>query len=179
MLPYGIVFTENMFSFSESVKVYQKGYGILRPVSLVKIFSVLWIVMAAVGTAIYFYEKDIAYLIYFLVLTVIVNIVMYFNTKKFFIKRICSANFSPSEKQIVLYDEYFEITTGYSKSVYYYDEIYEINISDSLITIILDPVILPLSISSSEIKKGEYSVFLNFLKEKAAKKIKNGGGRSI
>ncbi len=179
MLPYGIVFKENIFSFTESVRIWQRKCGVLKTSALVRIFSVLWIVMLIITAAVYFTENNFYYCLSFLVMTAVLNVMVYISTRKNFIRQIANANFSPTEKQIVLFEDRFEVTTGFSKAVYYYDEILEIHETGGLLTIIIDSGVLPLSVNENEIEKGEYSTFCRFLKMNARSKVVTEGGKKI
>jgi len=176
MTPYGIVYNENIHAFEESVKVWQKKFGVLNAKTFLKISAVLWALAVVVTVVLYLAEIDATYAVFYAVLTLFVNIFSYFTAKNGYIKQICHGNFQPVQKQIVLFDDRMEITTGFTKGTYYYDEIVFVHEKNGIITIIIDKGAVPYCVCAHSIIKGDYRIFASVLKEKNAPVYKQEGG---
>lgn len=176
MTPYGIVYKENIYAFEESIRVWQKKFGVLKLSTFIKISAVLWALAAVITVALYLLGIDAIYAVIYIVLTVITNIFVWIGIRNGYIKQISKANYQPTEKQIVLFDDRMEITTGYGKGTYFYDEILMVYERNSIITIILDSGATPYCVSMPDIKKGDYRIFTQLLKEKTAPVYVSKGG---
>ncbi len=176
MTPYGIVYNESIHAFEQGVKVWQKKFGVLKSRTFLKISAALWALAIVATVVLYAAEIDITYAMFYWFLTLCVNIFSYFTTKNSYVRQICRANYQPHEKQIVLFEDRLEITTGYGKGCYYYDEIILVHESKGIITIIIDEGAAPYCVFAHGIKKGDYRKFASILREKTAPVYVNKGG---
>ncbi len=176
MTPYGIVYNENIHAFEQSVRLWQKKFGVLKIRTFVKISAVLWALAIVVTVALFVAKIDILYAVFYWIMTLCMNIFSYFTAKNGYVKQICKGNYQPYEKQIVLFEDRLEITTGYGKGTYYYDEIVLVHEKNGVITIIIDEGAAPYCVYAHGIKKGDYRTFSSILKEKTAPVYVFNGG---
>ena len=178
MTPYGIVFKEDINLLNESIRVWQKKYGVLKGMTVLKasmfifaVFAVPSLVMSIVTS------KTDTLILSFALFAVISVIYSWLVIKKRYIKQIALSNYQKTEKQIVLYGDYLEVTTPFAKGRYYYDEIALIHEEKGIITIIIDSAACPYSVCPHGIIKGNYLKFAEMLQQRAGEKYEYKGGR--
>lgn len=168
MTPYGIVYKESIHAYEQSVRVWQKNFGVLKGRTILKLSAFLWILAIIVTVVLFLINTDVTYALFYCFLTAAVNVISYMLIKSNYIKQISTGNYQNYDKQIVLFEDRMEITTSFGKGCYYYDEILLVHEKNAVITIIIDEGAAPYCIFAHGIKKGEYGKFLNLLVEKTA-----------
>ncbi len=178
MAPYGIVFKEDINLLNESVRVWQKKYGVLKISTLLKASAFFFTLFAVPGLIISIVTSQTDTLIFSFALFAAISVIYsWLVLKKRFIKQITNSNYQNCEKQIVLYGDCLEITTAYGKGRYYYDEIACIHENKGIITVIIDSAAFPYSVCPHGIIKGDYLKFAEILQQRASAKYEYRGGR--
>lgn len=168
MIPYGIVFKDNLYALEQSCLIWQKKYGVLRASSLIKTTAIITVLIFLINGALYFLNKEeIGFLLYTSVLmSVIFAFLVYFTFKTTYVKQLAKGNMTLYQKQAVIFEDRVEFTSPYSRSVFYFSEILSCEEKAGILTIIPDKGMLPISIYSSCVGKGNYDEFTRILKEK-------------
>lgn len=178
MTPYGILYKENILSFEESIRIWQQKCGILKKSSLIKLFLLLFVEIAAAASVLVLMKADLFFVTLILVTGIAVSVMNYFMVIKRVTKNTALMNFRPADslKQIVLFEERLEYTSSYGKARYFYDEIKCVHEKNGIITIILEKEVIPCSVPFMGIKKGDYRRFTEILKQKTASVYQFEGG---
>lgn len=176
MTPYGIVFKENIHTLQESVRVWQKKFGVLKVNTVLKIGAVI-MSMALISALVFLVLKmDGIYISLTAFVGLLVAFSVYFLIRNSFLREITRLNYQNTEKQIVLYDEKMIVTSPYSIGEYFYDEIPFVHEKNGIVTVVTDEASLPISVCVHEVEKGDYRVFARILKEKLGAKYHFEGG---
>lgn len=177
MLPYGIIIKQNRLVLQQSLTVWQKKYGLLRPekfvFSAIPFVSVFAIVYAIVNVV---FETSFSPFTFFIGLFMnmgLVALLIYLTS----LRTVREYALSTKEEnvQLVLTEDALEITTEFSKEVVPYGEIdlcYEKNF---LLTVITDKNAFPLSVSKMHFVKGNYDIFVSLLKSKIPDRYEKRG----
>lgn len=168
MTPYGIVYKDNPFAMEHSCAVWQKKYGVLKPSFLIKTISLIVLFVILINSLLVLFkigEPDIM-LYTSVMMSVCFSFIVYFTYKTNYVRQMAKANISVYQKQAVLFDFKIEFTSPYAKSEFYYDEILYCEEKAGILTIILDKGMIPVSIYSACVGKGDYEKFTAILKEK-------------
>ncbi len=168
MLPYGIIIKENRLTMQQAFMVWQKKFGILKPLQFIKTVFLPLVFMAAVYfAASMFLDK------YFTVQSALITVAIYAVFLGIYmysaaIKTVRDFAVSSKDRrvQIVFKDETVEIVTEFSKEVIYYAEIDLCYEKDFLLTLIFDRGNFPLSISKMNFEKGDYDTVVSILRSK-------------
>ncbi len=168
MTPYGIVYKDNLYALEQSCLVWQKKYGVLRASALIKPIAIETILVFLINGALFLFNKDDAgFLIYTsVVMAVCFAFLTYFTFKTTYVRQLAKVNMTLYQKQAVIFEDRIEFKSPYSRSVFYYDEILYCEEKAGVLTIIIDKSMLPISIYSSCVGKGNYDEFTRLLKEK-------------
>ena len=156
-----------------------KKFGMMRlPVlakTSLKIILIFGIIYLATGIIL----KDYSYLTMFIIQSGIAVFSVYSMMKKNYVKAFAEQSFSKTDMQIVFFDDYFELTTPYSKSVYYYNEIIHAEEKAGGITLIVDTCTAPVSIFSGSIKLGSYMIAREILAQKLQQRFIISAGGAV
>jgi len=168
MLPYGIIIKQNRAAMQQSVSLWQKKYGILKPINFIKSsFPVILLFMPVYFAAEYLLSKEFnIYNFLYALLIDIVLICFFMYTTAMKTAREYAAAIKEQRMQFVLKEDVIEITTEFSKTVIPYDKIDYCFEKDFLVTLIFDKYDFPFSIPKTCIEKGSYDLFVNILKSK-------------
>lgn len=177
MTPYGIVYKENLYSLQESVTVWQKKFGVLKLGTVLKIDAVIMSIALVICFILLLFKVDGMYVAMLAFLGLLSAGTVYFLIKYSFMKETTRVNFQNTDKQIVLFEDRIEYVTPFSKGEYYYDELVFAEEKNGIITLLIDEASLPCSICAHEIKKGDYRIFSQILREKMGEKYIIEGGR--
>ncbi len=170
MTPYGIIYTDNAYSFEQSVSIWQKKFGVMKISLLLKISLILCLILAVVYFAAGYLLKDRMYFYFYIIQCAVTVAVVYSVMRMTNIKALASQCMQKTDLQLVLYEDRLILTTPYSKSEYYYDEIIYCGEKNGCITIIIDQSVAPVSIQRESVKTGSYAtvceILTNVMKEK-------------
>lgn len=167
MTPYGIVYKDNAFALEHSYKTWQKKFGVMTASSLLKLLSVsLGIIIAFNLTAMALIEDAQTYFFNIIFMCIMTGVLVFIIVKNTCVRQMSKMAMSHQKKQAVLFDDRIEFTLAYSKSCYYYDEISSCQLSQGILTIILSPSSMPVSIYSASVEKGSFEGFIKILEEK-------------
>lgn len=176
MTPYGIVYKDNLFALEQSCNIWQKKFGILKIGSIVKISAIFAAIIFAVCGVLSFVNKD--EMLFYLYISVIMSAVFifltYFTNKLVYVKEIAKTRMNKEQKQAVLYEDKIVLTSPYIKSEFYYEDILYFEEKNGILTLIFDAGMVPTSIYSSCVGKGDYSEFCRIFKEKMSQIGKGG-----
>ncbi len=168
MTPYGIVYKDNIFALEQSCLVWQKKYGVLRASSLIKTTAIISVLIFLINGALFLLNMQEADLLFFtsVFMSILFAFLVYFSFKTTYVKQLAKGSMNLYQKQAVLFEDRIEFTSPYARSVFYYSEILCCEEKAGILTIIPDKGMLPISIYSSCVGKGNYDVFIRILKEK-------------
>lgn len=168
MIPYGIVYKDNLYALEQSCLIWQKKIGVLRAAALIKPIAIETILVFLINGALFLFNKEDAdFLIYTaVVMSVCFAFLTYFTFKTTYVIQLAKVNMALYQKQAVLFEDRIEFKSPYSRSVFYYDEFIYCEEKNGILTIIIDKSMLPISIYSSCVGKGSYDEFTKLLKEK-------------
>ena len=177
MLPYGIIIRQNRLVLQQSLTVWQKKYGILKPGKFIaSVIPVLCAFAVLFSAASVIFEKDFSVLTLLTGLgmnTVFVAFLMFLSALK--TVREYAATAKEEKIQLVLKEDNLEITTEFTKEIIPYSEIdlcYEKNF---LLTVIYDKNSFPLSVSKMHFVKGSYDIFVSLLKSRIPDRYEKRG----
>lgn len=179
MTPYGIVYRENPHAFGESVKMWQKKFGVLTKNSIIKMFLIMLIEIVACSFLMLLIKADPFFIVTTPVFGAVMAVIAYFSiVKNSIVRQTVRANFRPDDvrKQVVLFEDRLEYTTSFGKGSYYYNEILFAHEKNGVLTVIIDTNALPVSIYRHGIEKGEYEKFTYILRGCLGGKYKYEGG---
>lgn len=181
MTPYGIVYKNNLFALTQSCVLWQEKFGVLKVGVILKIWGIFAaIIFATAGVmSLIFPDSMFLYLDISLILSGVFILTIYFHGKNGYAKRIAAAKMNNEQKQAVLYDDKIVFTSPYSKYEISYDEILYYSEKNGILTIIIDSGMLPISIYSSCVGKGNYHEFLDIFLNKMENTDKKSGGNNI
>lgn len=177
MLPYGIIIKQNRLILQQSLTLWQRKFGLLRPgkfiassLPLVCVFTVFY------SLAIVISEKEFSLMS--LITGVVMNVVfvaflMYLSAVK--TVREYAAATKEENIQLVLKEDELEITTEFSRETVPYSEIDLCYEKDFIVTLITDKNSFPLSISKMHFVKGNYDVFVSLLKSRLPDRYEKKG----
>lgn len=166
MTPYGIIYKESPYSYEQSVEIWQRKYGVMKLSLLIKISLAINALLACLYFAAGYILKDSSYFYIFPIHFIATFISVYMVMRTTNIKSVASQCMQRTDVQIVFYDDRFILTTPYSRSEYYFDELVYCEEKHSCITIIVDEGVAPISLQREFIKTGEYSRVREILSEK-------------
>ncbi len=179
MVPYGIVYKENPHAFGESVKVWQKKFGVLTKKNIFKMLMIM-VFEIIIATAITLLTADDPF---FAIITPVFGVIMavssyFFVVRNSVVKQTVRANFRPDDarKQIVLFEDRLEYTSPFGKGSYYYNEILCAHEKNGVLTVVVDAEALPLSVFRHGIEKGEYERLTFILRGCLGEKYEYEGG---
>ncbi len=179
MTPYGIVYKENPHAFGESVKVWQKKFGVLTKKNIFKMFMIMLTEIIITSAIMVLMKADPFFIAATPVFGAVMSVIAYFSiVKNSVIKQTVRANFRPDDarKQLVLFEDRLEYTTPFGKGSYYYDEILCAHEKNGVLTVIIDTNALPVSIFRHGIEKGEYEKLTFILRGCLGEKYEYEGG---
>ena len=179
MTPYGIVYRENPHAFGESVKVWQKKFGVLTKNSIIKMFLIMLIEIVACSFLMLLIKADPFFIVTTPVFGAVMAVIAYFSiVKNSIVRQTVRANFRPDDvrKQVVLFEDRLEYTTSFGKGSYYYGEIPGAYEKNGVLTIMVDTNALPISIHKHSVEKGEYDKLTCILKASLGGKYEYEGG---
>lgn len=166
MTPYGIIYKESPYSYEQSVEIWQRKYGVMKLPLLIKISLAINALLACLYFAAGYILKDSSYFYIYPIHFIATFISVYMVMRTTNIKSVASQCMQRTDVQIVFYDDRFILTTPYSRSEYYFDELVYCEEKHSCITIIVDEGVAPISLQREFIKTGEYSRVREILSEK-------------
>ncbi len=179
MTPYGIVYKENPHAFGESVKVWQKKFGVLTKKNIFKMFMIMLLEIIITSAVLLLTKADP----FFIATTPLFGVLMavssyFFVVKNSVIKQTVRANFRPDDarKQLVLFEDRLEYTSPFGKGSYYYDEILCAHEKNGVLTILVDTDALPISVFRHGMENGEYERFTFILRGHLGGKYEYEGG---
>lgn len=177
MLPYGIIIKQNRIIMQNSLVIWQKKFGILKPskflgtaVPLICAFTVLF---SAVS---YFTSEGLTPLMFvseLLLNAVLIVTFMLLNAIKTI--REYAATMKEDRIQLVLKEDVIEITTEFSKEVVPYEKIDLCFEKNFVVVLMCDKYSFPIAISKMHFEKGNYDVFVSHLKSKLPGKYEKRG----
>lgn len=177
MLPYGIVIKQNRLVLQQSLNLWQRKYGLLKPsrfiassIPLISVFAIFYSVAAVV------FEKDFSLVSFIgglIINLALLAIIMYTTAIK--TVREYAATAKEENIQLVLKEEELEITTEFSKEVVPYGEIDLCYEKDFLLTVITDKNSFPISVSKMNFVKGNYDIFVSLLKSRIPDRYEKRG----
>lgn len=172
MTPYGIVYKDNLFALEHSCSVWQKKFGVLKIGSTLKISAIFALIIFSVCGILSLINNDdiFIYLYTSILMTAIFAFLTYYTNKLVYIKEIAKSRVKNEQKQAVIYDDKIVFTSPYAKSEFYYDEILYFEEKDGILTLIFDAGMIPVSIYSYGVGKGDYNEFCRLLKERINEK---------
>lgn len=179
MTPYGIVYNENPHALGESVKVWQKKFGVLSKNNILKMFMIMLFEIFACFALTVLIKADPFFIVTTPIFGVGLAVIAYFSiVKNSVIKQTVRANFRPDDarKQIVLFEDRLEYTSPFGKGSYYYDEILCAHEKNGVLTVIVDADALPLSVFRHGVEKGEYEKLTFILRGCLGGKYEYEGG---
>ena len=166
MIPYGIVIRQNKIVMQQSLILWQKKYGLLRPgkfiASAIPFISAFIVILSA---AVMLFQKSVSPVTAIggvIFNTGIIALMMYFTAMK--TVREYAATTREENIQLVLTEDALEITTEFSKEIIPYGEIELCYEKNFLLTIITDKNAFPISVSKMHFLKGNYDTFVSLLK---------------
>lgn len=179
MTPYGIVYRDNPYALQKSVEIWQKKFGVFNFQTFLKIGGISAAVLLVVNILLIFSDSEIffAYVSTFIIMLILTFVLIYTVVKNTYVKQMALTNSQKFEKQIVLYDDRLELTTGYTKAVYYYSDVVYCCECGDVITIITDTASIPLSVQKESVSKGDYMEFSKILRQSAGSKYEYMGGK--
>lgn len=177
MTPYGIVYKENIHALQESVTVWQKKIGVLKSATVLKVDAVIMSIALVICAVLILLRADGVYVAMLAFLGIFAAAAVYFVIKHSYMKETTRVNFQNTDKQIVLFEDRIEYVTPFSKGEYYYDELVFAHEKNGIITLLIDEASLPCSVCAHGVKKGDYRIFSQILREKLGEKYIVEGGR--
>lgn len=170
MIPYGIIIKQSKASLQQSYVLWQKKYGLL---SAKKFFAaaipLLSLFAAAYCAVTVIFEKEFSVISLFsgiVMNMLLVAFLMYSSAVR--IVKDYAITAKEERLQLVLNEDFIEITTEFTKEVVPYSEIDLCFEKNFLLTVITDKNTFPLSISKTHILTGDYDTFTSLLKSKVA-----------
>lgn len=178
MTPYGIVYKNNPFALEQSCNIWQEKFGILKPSKLLALSAVyIAIIFLALSLMVVFGCDFFVYISTALGLSGVFVFLIYFTAKNTYVKQIAKSKMSNEQKQAVLYDDKAVFVTPYTKYEFLYNEILYCHEKNGILTIILDSGMLPISIYSSCVGKGDFNEFCGILYTKLREDQRDMGGK--
>lgn len=178
MTPYGIIYRESPYSYEQSVEIWQRKYGVMKLSLLIKISLAINALIACLYFAAGYILKDSSYFYIFPIHFIATFISVYMVMRTTNIKSVASQCMQRTDVQIVFYDDRFILTTPYSRSEYYYDELIHCEEKNGCITIIVDTGVAPISLQKEFIKRGDYYCVTDILRSRLGSSfISSEGGR--
>ena len=165
MTPYGIIYADSPYAMRQSVNIWQKKFGTMKISLLIKITLTINLLLAVIYAAACFFLKDTTYIYTYIAQFIATALVVYSVMKTTSVKSLASQCMQKTDLELVLFDKSFTVTTPYSKSEYFYDEIACCCESGGCITIIVDEAVAPFSIQRDSVKTGSYSKVCDILSE--------------
>lgn len=177
MLPYGIVFKQNRQTMQQALTVWQKKFGLLKADNIIKksilpivFFSVFYVSISVLVEK----EYNVFYMLYGLFLNCGLIITYIYLTAVKTVREYAQT-VKESKVQIVLKEDFMEITTKFSKEIIPYNEIELCFEKDFFLTVIYDRYSFPIPISKVFIEKGNYDIFISLLKSRVGNRyVKKG-----
>lgn len=172
-MPYGILFNNNTGAMTQSILLWQKKYGVLRPAFFLPFSVVVCLISTALSFAFALYIKQIDFIFYTLILEYAVLMFYVSGEAVSLTKKLVSQEHVTMEA--VIYDEYMTVKTRFTKDTLYYDEITCCIEKNFILTLIHDKYAMPFSIAKINVTKGSYDEFAEKLKEKLGGKFVQKG----
>lgn len=176
MTPYGIVYKDNLFALEHSCDIWQKRFGVLKSGSVIKVTAILSALALAfcAGMSLINSDEAVFYISTGIIMAVIFLFLYLFTNKNIYVKQIAKSRLNDEQKQAVLYDDKIILTTPYTKSEYYYDEVLYYENNNGILTLIFDAGAIPVSVYFSSVGKGDFKEFSRILDEKMRQMGKAG-----
>ena len=181
MIPYGIVYSDNIISLGESRKQWFKKEKIISNAEFLKGYILIVLILAVMNALVMAFSKDITLddmIFSFAVEAVFSLILLLISMKKIKENSYTQICFNDKEKkQVVLREDSAVFTAPYRQSEYFYDEIESVVETESTITFFFDSKYsFPVYISKNSIDKGDIRIFANILYQKMGKRYIVAGG---
>lgn len=179
MTPYGIVYRDNPYALQKSVEIWQKKFGVFNIPTFLKIGVFSAIVLFAVNLLLGYFSKGgiLTYMSSFVIMLILTFVLIYMVVNNTYVKQMALTNTQKEDKQIILYEDRLELGTGYTRAIYYYNDIVLCSEEADVITIITDTAAMPLSIQKSSVSKGSYDEFSFILRRVLGGKYQYMGGK--
>ena len=113
----------------------------------------------------------------FVIMLILTFVLIYMVVNNTYVKQMALTNTQKEDKQIILYEDRLELGTGYTRAIYYYNDIVLCSEEADVITIITDTAAMPLSIQKSSVSKGSYDEFSFILRRVLGGKYQYMGGK--
>lgn len=177
MLPYGIIVKQNKIAMQQSLMVWQRKYGLLRPGKFLSVSAfIITLFVIIFSTVLYVTEKEFSVYMFAseLIMSLMIVITFMFLTAVKTVREYAT-NMKETKIQLILREETVEITTEFSKEVVPYNEIDLCYEKDFLLTLIYDKNNFPVSLSKTSFEKGNYDTFCSLLKCRIPNKYEKRG----
>ena len=181
MIPYGIVYSDNIISLGESRKQWFKKEKIISKAEFFKGYILIFIILAIMNALVFAFSKNVTTsdaIFTFAVEAVFGLILLFISMKKIKENDYTQICFNDKEKkQIVLREESAVFTAPYRQSEYFYDEIESVVETENTITFFFDSKYsFPVYVSKNNIEKGDIRIFSDILYHKMGNRYVVAGG---
>lgn len=177
MIPYGIIIKQNRIIMQQSLVIWQKKFGLLKPskfiataVPLICLFTVMFSVVS------YFTSTGLTPAIFageLILNTALICVFIFLSAVK--TVREYAAAMKEEKIQLVIKEDVLEITSEFSKIIVPYEDIAFCFEKDFVVTLMCDKNTFPVAISKMHFIKGDYDTFVSLLKSRLPGKYEKRG----